>query len=145
MKPAEFRAVFLSGDVVYVRAYVDQDKEVTAAWAGTPFPVGSPRGEKLLKEWHTEWWPRTRHYALCHASTDEVVGGVIVGIRHLVAEFIVTVAPWRDDADELRAEAIKLIVPWLSDEWSMVSVQAHMAADEPACIAPLRSLGCRIR
>lgn len=141
MMPAEFRAVFLSGERVYIRAYVEQDKEVTAAWAGTPFPVGAPRGEKLLKDWHTEWWPRTRHYALCDATSDDVVGGVTIGIRNLVGEFIVTIARWRDDADELRAEAFKLIVPWLSEEWGLVSVQAHMASNEPACKAAAIEIG----
>jgi RimJ/RimL family protein N-acetyltransferase len=141
MKPAEFKAVFLSGERVYIRAYVEQDKEVTAAWAGTPFPVGAPRGEKLLKDWHTEWWPRARRYALCETATDEVVGGVTVGIRHLVGEFVVKIAAWRDDADELQAEAFKLIVPWLSEEWGLVSVTAHLADDEPASEAAAVDLG----
>lgn len=141
MEPSEFRAIFLSGDEVYIRAYVEADKEVTAAWAGTPFPVGSPRGEKLLKDWHTEWWPRSRHYALCRSATNEVVGGVTVEIRNLVAEFVVTTAVWLADRDELRAAAFKLIVPWLSEEWGMVSVLGHIASDEPACKQAAEELG----
>jgi len=141
VEPAEFRAIFLSGDAVYVRAYVERDKEVTAAWAGTPFPVGAPRGEKLLEDWHREWRPRTRHYALCRAESHEVVGGVIVGIRHLVAEFMVTTAVWVADSDEIRAAAFSLIVPWLAEEWGMISVLGHVASDEPACRAAAVALG----
>lgn len=141
MQPSELRAVFLSGDEVYIRAYVDADKAIAAAWAGTPFPVGSPRGEKLLKDWHSEWWPRTRRYALCRTSTDEVVGGVTVGIRNLVGEFVVKTAGWLDDGDDLRAAAFKLVVPWLSEEWGLISVTAYVADDEPACKTAVEELG----
>lgn len=141
MQPTDFRAVFLSGDEVYIRAYLEEDKEVAAAWAGTPFPVGSPRGEKLLQDWHSEWQPRVRRYALCRTSTDEVVAGVTIGIRHLVGEFVVKPAGWLDDGDELRAAAFRLIVPYLSEEWGLVSVLGHVASDEPACRAAAEDLG----
>ncbi len=141
MEPREFRAVFLSGDEVYIRAYVEEDKNVAAAWAGTPFPIGSPRGEKLLKQWHGEWWPRTRQYALCRTATDEVIGGVTIGVRNLVGEFVVKIARWADDADELRAAAFRLIVPFLAEEWGLISVQCYVASDEPVCRAAVEELG----
>jgi RimJ/RimL family protein N-acetyltransferase len=138
------RAVFLSGARVYLRAYVEDDKNVAPAWADSPFPVSSLRGEKLLADWHKEFWPRARRYALCLTETDEVVGGVVVGIRHLVAEFKVATAHWRNDGDELRAAALELVVPWLSDEWSMVSVTAHIPADQPLTIAAAERLGMHL-
>lgn len=141
MNPARLRAVYLSSEVVYIRAYVEDDKHVAAAWASSPFPTGSPRGEKLLKDWHTEWWPRTRRYALCRSSNDEVVGGVTIGIRNLVAEFKIDMARWVDDADELRAAAFEIIVPWLSEEWTMVSVTAHVASDQHVTRAAAERVG----
>ncbi|CAN5521937.1 hypothetical protein BH23CHL2_BH23CHL2_07810 [soil metagenome] len=141
MDPGTLRAIYLSGEKVYIRAYVEDDKHHAAAWADSPFPVGSPRGEKLLKEWHTEYWPRTRRYALCRSENDEIVGGVTTGIRNLVGEFKVVIAPWIEDADELRADAFKLIVPWLSEEWTLVSVTAHVASDQPATRASAEQLG----
>ncbi len=141
MKPAELRAIFLSNETVYLRAYVEEDKHHTQAWAGTRFPVGSPRGAKLLEDWHKEWWPRTRRYALCRSTTDEVVGGVTVGIRNLVGEFVVEMAAWPEDADELRAAAFEIIVPWLSNEWGLVSVIGHVASDQPATRAAAERLG----
>jgi hypothetical protein len=141
VQPADFRAIFLSNDQVYFRAYLEQDKESTFAWAGTPFPVGSPRGEKLLKDWHTDWSPRTRRYALCRTSSDEVIGGVTIGIRNLIGEFVVKTAPWLDDGDELRAAAFELIVPWLSEEWSLVSVTGYVASDELATRVAAEGLG----
>jgi RimJ/RimL family protein N-acetyltransferase len=144
LNPAQLRAIFLSNDTVYMRAYVEDDKHAAQAWAGTRFPVGSPRGEQLLKDWHREWGARTRRYALCRSATDEVVGGVTVGVRHLVGEFIVAMAPWLDDADELRAAAFELIVPWLSEEWSLVSVTGHIEADQPATIEAAERLGMQL-
>ncbi len=141
MNPAELRAIFLSNDSVYVRGYVEGDKEVAQAWAGTRFPVGSPRGEQLLKDWHKEWGARTRRYALCRSASDEVVGGVTVGVRNLVGEFVVAMAPWLEDADELRASAFELIVPWLSEEWGLVSVTGHIESDQAATRAAAERLG----
>lgn len=141
MQPAEFKTIFLSGDTVYIRAYVDEDRETAAAWAGSPFPIGSVRGEKLLKDWHKEYRPRTRRYALCRTADDQVIGGVTVGIRNLVGEFKVAIAPWVDNADELRAAAFELIVPWLVDEWTMVSVLAHVDSDQPLTRAAAERLG----
>ncbi len=141
MQPAEFRAIFLSSDQVYIRAYLEQDKESAFAWAGTPFPVGSPRGEKLLKDWHTDWSPRPRRYALCRTSSDEVVGGVTIGIRNLIGEFVVKTAPWLDDGNELRAAAFQLIVPWLSEEWGLVSVTGYVASDDSPTKAVAEDLG----
>lgn len=141
MSSRDLRAVFLSGDRVYVRAYVEDDKNVTPAWAGSPFPVNSLRGAKLLADWHKEFWPRRRRYALCRTDTDEIVGGVDINIRNLIAEFQIAMAPWLDDADELRAAALELLVPWLSEEWTMVSVTAHVAADQPLTVAAAERLG----
>lgn len=145
MDPGNLRANYLSGEKVYIRAYVEDDKQHTAAWADSYFPVGSPRGGKLLKEWHREYWPRTRRYALCRSGNDEVVGGVTIGIRNLVGEFKVVIAPWIEDADELRAEAFKLIIPWLSDEWTMVAVTAIVPSDQPVTRAAADQLGMSLQ
>ncbi|MEZ4523124.1 MAG: hypothetical protein R3A46_16015 [Thermomicrobiales bacterium] len=50
-------------------------------------------------------------------------------------------ARWLEDSDELRAEAFEIIVPWLVEEWTMVSVTAHVASDQPATRAAAERLG----
>lgn len=136
----DLRAIFLTGDLIYCRAYVKEDKEHTGAWLDTPFPATAARGEKVLKDWHKTFFPMTRHYAICRLSNDEIAGGVKISMfaRNMDVEF--HFAPWAEDADELRADALKVLVPFLSQEWDMVGVNVSLAADWEASIAACEAL-----
>jgi RimJ/RimL family protein N-acetyltransferase len=50
-------------------------------------------------------------------------------------------APWRQDADALRAEALGLLVHWLRDEMELMVVTIELAADETETIASAEALG----
>lgn len=140
----DLRAIFLTGELVYCRAYVKEDKEHTAAWLDTPYPVNAARGEKVLKDWHKDFWPRTRHYALCRVADDQIVGGVTTSMFARNMEIRLHLAPWLEDADELRADALRILVPFLSEEWDMVNVSTDLAADWPASIAAAEELGMEL-
>lgn len=141
MKPEELRAIFLTGEAVYLRAHVMDDKDHAAAWLDTPYPVNSLRAEEVLKERHQAFWPDSRYYAICRRETNEIAGGVTISIRGRTADIDMHTAKWLTDGDEIRAEALALVVPWMSVEWDMITVNAHIPADQAATINAARELG----
>jgi len=141
----DLRPVYLRGSSVYLRAMVEADKERGAAWLDETFPVNAARAEAALKEEHEgPWWLRSaRRLAIALADGDEVVGSSRVRSfdRSRTCQVSFAMAPWRDDADELRAEALALLVHWLRDESEAMVVTVELPADEPATIAAAEALG----
>jgi RimJ/RimL family protein N-acetyltransferase len=141
----DLRAVYLRGPRVYLRAMVDEDRERGAAWVDHTFPVNASGAEKVLEREHTgAWWHRSRRrLAIAAGEDDEVVGSVGVsspdGYRTCTIAF--EMAPWREDADVLRGEALGLVVHWLRDDVELMVVTVDVAADEPATIAAAEALG----
>jgi RimJ/RimL family protein N-acetyltransferase len=135
------RAVFLTGERAYLRAHLASDKEHAAAWHASPFPIDAARAEDLLKDAHKELVPDTKLFAICRVATDEIVGGARAWTSPRHADLSFHMAAWLDDADELRAEALGLLVRWLRDEVEMLTVTAALAADQPATIAAAEALG----
>jgi len=124
---------------------VEADKEHGAAWLDETLPVNAGRAEAALKEDHEgPWWRRSgRRLAIALAEDDEVVGGAQVfsndGQRTCQLEF--AMAPWRDDADALRAESLGLLVRWLRDGNELMVVTVELPADETATIAAAEAVG----
>ena len=138
------RPPYLTGDRIYLRPMLLGDREHGAAWFDSPFPVNFARAEAFLKEEHTEGWePAPRlHLAIVRLAGDEVIGGATVdGPGGRTSELLVRVAPWLADGDEVRAEVLRLAVPWLRDEVEMMTVTAPIAADEATVIAAAEELG----
>jgi RimJ/RimL family protein N-acetyltransferase len=119
------------------------DKEHAAAWFNSPFPINATRAEQFLKEEHKGGWPPgPQHLALCRVDGDEIVGGATVrSWNWRVAWLSLRMAPWVADADELRAEAVRLVIPWLRDEREFMVVRLPIAADEPATLAAAEAVG----
>ena len=138
------RVIFLTGERVYLRAHVPADKECAAAWYPHPFPIDAARAEEILKERHKTLDGKRKYLVICRNATDEVVGGVqlYAGGRH--AEIDVYAAPWLADAASLRADALRLLVPWLRDEVEMLTVTALIASDESESIAAAEELGMEL-
>jgi len=130
---------------VYLRAMVEADRDHGAAWLDETFPVNAARAEAALKEEHEGWgWQRSsRRLAIALVEDDGVVGSARVsshnGYRTCRLSFVM--APWQDDADELRAEALGLLVRWLRDETELMVVTVDLPADERATIAAAEALG----
>lgn len=141
MSAADLRAIYLTGERIYLRAYVEEDKDQAMAWMDTPFPINPLQAEEKLKSWHKEFWPMTRHMAICLREDDSVVGGASIFLFIRNADLGIRIAPWREDADSLHGEALGIIVPWMSEEWDMVAVTAKVPADRPESIAAAEALG----
>lgn len=138
------RAVYLTGERLYLRAMVAADKEVAAAWFPGPFPVNAPRAEEWLKEQHKEAWGGARHLVIARVDGDEVVGGVRLDDRgRRRGELSFALPPWlaADEADALRADALRLLAPWVRDDLEYMTLTVRIAADEPATLAAAEELG----
>jgi len=134
------RIVYLTGERVYLRPLVLADKDVASAWHPGPFLVGAAQAENVLKDEATD---PGRRLALVRRQTDEIVGSVNLrsndGFRRCFVTF--HMAPSTSDQDALRAEAVRLIVPWLRDQMEVMVVSIEMAGDEAETIAAAEELG----
>lgn len=134
------RVVYLTGPTVYLRAMVSGDKEHGAAWFDGAFPINAARAETILKE---EQKDRPMRYAILRLEGDEIVGSARVAShdRLRTCELTFHMAPWLPDAGALRAEALRLLVPWLRDQVEVMVVEAPIAADEHEMIEAAGALG----
>lgn len=145
MEPSSLRAIYLSGPTVYLRALVEGDKEHAAAWLDDTFPINAPAAEAVLKEEHrTPFWDRPSvRLVIVRRDGDTVVGGVLISwgseARRCRLEF--SMASWEQAADSLRAEALRIAVRWLRDEWEAMVVGVTLPADQVQTVRAAEEIG----
>jgi len=134
------RATYLTGDCIYLRGLVDTDKDHAMAWMPGQFLANAPKAEAYFKE-KVKFGERNRYLVICRRETDEIVGGLSLWMdsRHGYVRF--KVAPWCDDAGLIRADALRILVPWLRDEADLVNTNFDIAADDREAIAAAEELG----
>ena len=137
------RVAYLAGERVYLRAMVEADKDVGIAWWPAPFPVNAARAEEWLKEEHKNFYTkRTRRYVIVRVADDAVVGGVALQDHdHRRGTVVFHMAPVLAEADLLRADALRLVVPWVRDDLELMVLTLICAADETETLAAARELG----
>lgn len=138
------RATYLTGETLYLRALTEADKETTGAWYAGPFPINAARAEDWLREAHTDIWRtnKARHYVIAQVADDAPVGGATLAVRSGRRGLLSFSFPsWRNDADALRAEALRIVVPWVRDDLELMVLTLFIAADETATIAAAEALG----
>jgi RimJ/RimL family protein N-acetyltransferase len=137
------RAIFLTGESVYLRGMLDDDKLSAIAWYDTVFPVNAAFAEEQLNEQHKEMWDVSkRQFAIVRAGDDAVIGGAVIeydGDRR--AEIRLHTAPLLENSDSVQAETLGLLVPWLLEEHNMRRVDVGLAADQEASISAAQELG----
>jgi RimJ/RimL family protein N-acetyltransferase len=140
---ASIRPIFLTGARVALRPLLANDKEHAAAWFDSPFPIDATRAQAFLKEAHQGGWPPPpQHLAIVRAEGDEIIGGATTrGWNGRTVWLAPRMAPWVAEADDLRAEAVRLLVPWLRDEREYMVVRLAVEADQPATLAAAEALG----
>jgi RimJ/RimL family protein N-acetyltransferase len=136
------RAVYLTGERIYLRATVTADKDDAMGWVDSPFPVNAARAETMLKE---DVQPRSnvKRFVIVRSDGDEIVGGVTLRSNdgHRTAWATFSMAPAASGADDLRAEALRLLVPWLRDQVELMVTRVPLSADQAASIAAAEALG----
>ncbi len=136
------RAVYLTGEYLYIRALVAADKECAAAWFDSPFPVNAVRAEEWLKETHGSVdRPANLQYVIARTADDAVIGGVTLQTDYRTGTLKLRIAPSLSDADTLWAAALRILHPWLRDDLELMTFVLHIPADQPETIATAEMLG----
>lgn len=144
---------FLTGDRVYIRALTMEDKNRAVAWFNSVFPVNSERAERFLRDEVTETWAARRQYlVVVRSDDDEIIGGIKLKTWDLRSmDLRINMAPHLapEEADSYKAEALRLLVPWMRDEHEYMATTIRFAEDETACIAAAEEMelyfGARFR
>jgi RimJ/RimL family protein N-acetyltransferase len=140
------RVGYLTGELVYLRPPVEEDVDFATAWFPSPYPINATRAKTELEE-HPGFWYDMAAFTLIivRSADDQVAGGLSVstsGRRDAFLRF--HMAPTLEDAGTLRADAVRVVVPWLRDEHELMAVRLHVAADEAETIAAAEELGMRL-
>lgn len=140
------RVVYLTGERVYLRAMVAGDKNTAAAWFPGPFPINATQAETWLRETHSNIGRghNPRYLVIARIDDDAPVGGVALAApsnHHGFLRF--AMAPWLNEADALRAEALRLLIPWIRNDLELMTLGLYIAADETVTRAAAEELGMR--
>jgi RimJ/RimL family protein N-acetyltransferase len=137
------RPVFLTGERLYLRAMVAADKEHAVAWFDEVFPINAAGAERVLKDDHRGG---TSRLAIVRTEDEVIVGSVQVVSRdgHRTCRLAFHMAPWLPDADAVRAQALRVVVPWLRDQMELMVVTVPVPADQAETIAAAEALGMRL-
>lgn len=138
------QAIYLTGDRIYLRALQLSDKEHAAAWFASLYPINATRAEAFLKDELKDPYSRTQHLAIILKETEEITGGLTIWTNGRKAVLSFRAAPWITDADRLRTDTMRLVIPWMRDEASMLSVNIAVPSDETESIAVAEELGLRL-
>lgn len=147
------RPPFLTGERVYIRAMVEEDKNCAVAWFDSDFPVNAVRAEKFMRDEMKETWAaRRKYYVIVRTDSDEVIGGIkLKSWDFRAADLTIRMAPHlsHDAADGYKADALRLFVPWIRDEHEFMAQTIEIAEDEAHCIAAAEEMdlhfGARFR
>ncbi|MBA2247299.1 MAG: hypothetical protein H0W23_04155, partial [Chloroflexia bacterium] len=135
---------FLVGDDIYLRRIELADAPFGMSWRGVRYPQSSDRVETWIKEEMAKdrdaaW------YAIVRKADDRVVVSARVGrAGGMAASLALRVDPLLGDRGlHLKAEALKLLAPWVVEEQNRPMLLMFQAADEPAMIAAAGEIGMR--
>jgi RimJ/RimL family protein N-acetyltransferase len=136
---------FLTGERIYLRAMMMEDKDHATAWFNSPFPVNAVRAEKFLKDEITETWgARHRYFAIVRLEDDRVIGGLkFKSWDFRAADITIKIAPHLSPAetDRYKAEVLRIFMPHMRDEHEFMTQSIELAEDETACIAAAEEMG----
>ncbi len=138
---------FLVGETLYLRGLELPDAKRPAAWRDSPFPIPVERAEEILKkETPAEAERRTTRLVACRIADDEPVGAVtyeISGWRTTQVRVRADRALSAATAAVVKAELLRLVIPWLLMERYLMVVWAEVEGGEPPVAAALEAVGMR--
>ncbi|MBA2520139.1 MAG: GNAT family N-acetyltransferase [Chloroflexia bacterium] len=137
---------FLVGETLYLRPLEQGDAKYPGAWHFASYPINRQRAEELLtKELPKEAESHTRRLVACRRSDDTPVGAVKYEVQGWRTAFVQLRADprLRPEGAAIRAEMLRIVVPWLSEESHNMVVWAELDAPAPAVIAAVEGLGMR--
>jgi RimJ/RimL family protein N-acetyltransferase len=137
---------FLIGPTLYLRGIERDDAGTMAAWHPSPFPIPSDLAEERLNDEVPDEAELGAHRLIaCRRADDRPVGSIAYATDDLHAPWLaIHVDPALGDAGgALRAELLKIVVPWLLHEREFMSVWIEAPAGDRAIAAAAAELGMR--
>ena len=135
---------FLAGNTLYLRPLEEADAGYAAAWHDSPYPIGRQRAEKLItEEFSKDFDRRIMRLAVCRRADDIPVGGVTYTFPDDRRSVIRVMANpiLGDQVGAIKAEALRIAVPWLSAEQRRMVVWAELDAPEPEVLVAVATVG----
>ena len=140
-------AIYLRDARYGLRAPVPEDAAQAGAWYEGAFPLAPHAAERLLAESETVPWghnPVVR-LMIVDLSSGEIVGGALVERQDNRVGNLAVAAGGPDRAGEvaqrLRADVLRLLVPWVMGELNLMTAVIDVPADETIMIDAARELG----
>ncbi len=139
------RVGYLTGKRIYLRPLEEADQETATAWFNSPFPINATRAKAFLEEEQEDWYSdRFMALIVARIEDDHPIGGMTYRTHdRRVATVRFHMAPSLNDADEMRADAIRMVVPWLRDEHELMVVRLGLASDQFESIRAAEDLSMR--
>ena len=140
------RVGYLTGQRIHLRPPVEEDKECATAWFRSVFPINATRAAVFLEDQTFPFWMASEFtFIIARTADDVVVGSVYLGVSDWRTVTVrIHMAPALPDADELRAEVIRMIVPWLRDEHEFMVVRIFVPANQTETIAAIEALDIQL-
>lgn len=127
---------FLVGETIYLRGVEIADAKATPRWRSSPFPLPAEVAEEQLKkEVPDQGRDRTQQLVALRVADDRPVGSVMIGYWHSSTAWIhdLYADPLLGDAaGAVRAEILRVLVPWLLLERDKMAVFVEFAGGDPA-------------
>jgi RimJ/RimL family protein N-acetyltransferase len=137
---------FLVGETIYLRGVEEADAKTITQWYPSPFPISEEVAEeRLKKEIPDQARNRSQRLIACRRGDDRPVGSLRTGtwswmncdISDIFAD------PLLNDAATIRAEMLRLVVPWLLEEREFITIVATSHGADQAVAEISREFGGR--
>lgn len=138
---------FLAGETVYLRGVENGDAKTTPRWRPSPFPIPTEVAEeKLKKDVPEQGRHRTQQLIALRIADDTPVGSVMLGYWHATTTWVGDLhadPALGDRAGAVRAEILRLVVPWLIEEREQMAVWPATVGGDTAVEEAAADLGLR--
>lgn len=140
------RVGYLTGAKVRLRPLIEEDKDCATAWFDSLFPINASRASVFFDEIKAFWWNEDAITLVIERIDDgEVIGSLcMTNSNRRTTSMTFHMAPVMTDEDALRADALRVVVPWLRDEHEFMVVRLHIAADARETIMAAEELGMQL-
>lgn len=134
---------FLVGDEIYIRAIEPADSAYGQSWANSILPRSTERHEKWIKEEMAKA-KRQATYIILRKADDVAVGSFRTWRYDPTTYARAYVDPLYGERGHIwKAEALRLVVPWLVDEQHRPRLALSVPGDDALAIEALTGIGAR--
>lgn len=137
---------FLGGPTLYLRGIEPDDTQSVLAWDPSPFPIPSDLAlERLEKEAPEDEEWRDYRLIACRRADDRVVGSVRFESEDQRTGWLTIHANpmLGDDADAIKAELLRITVPYMLHERELMTVTIEAPENDRGIAAGAEALGMR--